>query len=98
MLELRRHGDGPWELRAPARRVLSWLSQQMACTHEMLRTTRRPRSNAEQPTRAPTNWSVCDLRLIPVATFSVSSHGNYFPGELSNEEAIYGRADHRHSA
>jgi hypothetical protein len=36
-----------------------------------------------------------DLRLIRVAIVAVSSHGNFITGELTNEEAIHRRTDHR---
>jgi hypothetical protein len=36
-----------------------------------------------------------DLRLIPVASLAVSSHGSLNLGELTDEEAIYRRTDHR---
>lgn len=39
-----------------------------------------------------------DLRLIPVAIVAVSSHGNFITGELTNEEAIHRRTDHRDPA
>jgi hypothetical protein len=44
------------------------------------------------------SFVAADLRLISVANLAVSSHGSLNLGELTDEEAIYRRADHWHSA